>query len=652
MKTVTSLILLLLLSLPAVANGTMSAAVTKNIEETRVGYMRIILNTFTALAEENIAGTLRGLKVLSVTKEVKSGDWEGMKGLLSEFNNGGIHAAAVWYARTDGQYYTVEKGFTDQNLSDRPYFSQLMAGKPVVGDLVISKSTGKRAVIVAVPIRKDGKVVGALGVSLSAGEVSRMLQEKMALPGDMVFYALDAQGQCSLNKETSRLFAYPSDIGSKTLKNAVREMLSRQEGVVRYEFHGEKIVLFKRSNLTAWVFAIGFVAGTPSGAEGDGMPPIISELGKEISLKLSRIDADLIVAAKGLSKTGLHSPEARKILRGLCRSTPYAVDCATVDSTGIMRTVEPEEYRRFEGADIGKQEQIVRLRATKKPVMSKVIRTVEGFDAVDIEHPVFSSQGEFIGSVSILIRPEALISGVATNLVQGLPIDIWAMQTDGRILYDPDTEEIGKMLFEAPIYEPFPQLQSMGATISKEKSGSGSYEFFAKGLKKPVTKYAYWTSAGLYGTEWRVVATHTQAENVSYGKRGISDLGVKSSEESLRDLAEQGDLQEALAGNDRKKIQDIFRNFLAEQYGIYAIQWVDAHGVNRYGYPEENSPVNFDFHSMKTPTSKYILKALSEQKATSFEAPLVEGKIGNFFMIPVRKVDTYLGMIYIIRIRP
>ncbi|MRR07123.1 MAG: hypothetical protein EG828_09290 [Deltaproteobacteria bacterium] len=652
MKIVKILFLLLLVSLPAMAGETRSAIDTKGPEGTRVADMRILLNAFTALAEEHIEGTLRVMKILSATDEVRSGDWNAMKGPLSEFSRSGIHAAAVWYARPDGRYYTVEKGLTDQSLSDRRYFPRLMAGTTVVGDLVISKSTGKRTAILAVPIKKDGKVSGALGVSLSADTMSRMLQKRMALPADMVFYVLDAQGQSSLHKESSRLFAFPSDIGSKTLKDAVREMLSRQEGVVRYQFHGEKIVVFKRSKLTGWVFAIGFAADTSTVAAGNEIPPIIAELEQELSLKLNRIDADLANAAKGLSKTGLQSPEARKILHDLCRTAPFAIDCATVDKAGTMLIVEPEEYRQFEGAAIGKQEQIIRLHTSRKPVVSKVIRTVEGFDAVDIEHPVFSSQGTFIGSVSILIRPESLISSVAENLIRGLPIDVWAMQTDGRILYDPDKEEIGRMLFDDPIYSPFPQLQSLGDTISKERRGSGSYEFLGKGLHKPVTKHAHWTSVGLYGTEWRVVATHALAEDGGQAKRNLSELGIVSSEEALRDLAGRAELKEALAGNNRAKIQRIFRTFLAEQYGIYAIQWVDTLGINRYGYPEENSLTNYDFHSRKTPTSHYILQALSEKNESSFVAPLVEGKEGNFFLVPVQKGAAYLGMIYIIRIRP
>lgn len=37
---------------------------------------------------------------------------------------------------------------------------------------------------------------------------------------------------------------------------------------------------------------------------------------------------------------------------------------------------------------------------------------------------------------------------------------------------------------------------------------------------------------------------------------------------------------------------------------------------------------------------------------SSFEVSLVEGKEGHFFMIPVHKEDAYLGMVYIIGIKP
>lgn len=145
--------------------------------------------------------------------------------------------------------------------------------------------------------------------------------------------------------------------------------------------------------------------------------------------------------------------------------------------------------------------------------------------------------------------------------------------------------------------------------------------------------------------------THTVSkEGLDAG--GLPELGTQSSEASLRNLAESGELADALSNKDSEGIKRIFKKFYEDHPGIYGIQWVDANGINLYGYPEENSPLNYDFHSLKIPSSKPILNALSGKKESSFDVPLIEGKEGRFFMAPVYKGEVYLGMVYIIRIKP
>lgn len=223
--------------------------------------LRLILNGYAAYAEEHIAGTLRGLKLLSFTEEVKSGKWAEMKELLAKFDKSGITAAAVWYARPDGSYYTAEDGLAAHKIADRPYFPTLMAGSDVVGFLVISKSTGKRSFVIAVPVKNNGKVAGALGVSVSAEDMSKTIDEKLGLPKNMLFYALDKKGEVSLHPNSELLHVFPSDLGSPTLNSAVKKMLSEQEGEVHYEFRGRKDVVFRKSQLTGWTYAIGVVTG-------------------------------------------------------------------------------------------------------------------------------------------------------------------------------------------------------------------------------------------------------------------------------------------------------------------------------------------------------------------------------------------------------
>ncbi len=648
MKTARVVLFFLVLSLPALAAD--EKAPLQNQGEECATDLQLLLNSFGALGEGHIENVLRGLRIISATEEARSGEWENMKGVLAEFGRSGIKAAAVWFVRPDGSYYSLEKGLTGLNLRDREYFPRLMAGEEITGDLVISKSTGKRTAIVAVPVKKNGKIVGALGTSLSVEDISRMLDEKMGLPEDMIFYALDQKGQTSLHRISTLLFAYPSDMGSKSLAKTVGDMLAKPEGVVTYDFYGERSVVFKTFPLTGWVFVVGIVTGKPGRTDME-FPPILSELEKEITTELNKMDRDLARLAGNISEKNLKTTGTRKMLGELCRSYPYTVDCAVVDRNGRMVQVEPEEYSEFEGMDISDQEQMIRLRESKKPVLSKVIKAAEGFDAVDLEHPVFSSKGELAGSVSVLIRPETMLAAIISPVVQGMPVDVWLMQKDGRILYDPDEAEVGKMLFDDPVYKPYPQLLALGKLIAKEIKGTGSYEFLGKGLEKPVKKDAYWTTVGLHGTEWRFVVTHARAGHALSPGKDLEKPVTVSYTDALRTLAENAEMKKALSGNNSVKIREMFMDFYSEHEGLYSVQWLDSKGMSRYGYPEENSLINFDVKTLKTPSSKPMLQALSDKKESSFDCRLMEGKTGAFFMVPVYEGGEFLGMIYTIRLK-
>jgi hypothetical protein len=205
--------------------------------------------------------TLNSLKTLAATQEGMSGDWNRINPPLTRLRDDTPASAAAWFARPDGSYYTVQKGRIGQSLEDRSYFPTLMHGEDVIGSLVVSKSTGDRSIIVATPILSDGKVVGALGVSLSAARLAKRLDEEVQFPDDVVFYALDVHGRTALHKDTSLIFQFPSDIGDASLKSAVQNMLSEREGVVRYRFRGaDRAVVFHRSETTRWTFAIGTIS--------------------------------------------------------------------------------------------------------------------------------------------------------------------------------------------------------------------------------------------------------------------------------------------------------------------------------------------------------------------------------------------------------
>lgn len=169
------------------------------------------VSALASLADSRIEDYVNCMKALAMTQEVQSGDWEQMVGLLTEVEEAQI-PGVDWFVMPDGNYYTVDLGLTGKNLSDRAYFPGLMAGNEVLGDLVISKSTGKKALIAAVPVVKDGVVIGGLGVSIFLDGLSEILANDLQLPSDMVFYAVTDDGEVALHSDTALILEEGPDL--------------------------------------------------------------------------------------------------------------------------------------------------------------------------------------------------------------------------------------------------------------------------------------------------------------------------------------------------------------------------------------------------------------------------------------------------------
>ena len=224
-------------------------------------YANTILSSFIGLTEQQIRMVERELVVLSVTEEVKSADWDTMRSIMRAYQESGL-LGIVWFVLPAGNYYTIEKGFVGKNLRDRKYFPGLMSGRRMVGDLVVSKSTGKKSVIVTVPIIQEGEVVGGLGVSMFLDALSERIDDALSLPASMVFYAIAPDGTTILHRNTQLNFEDPREQGIESLRLAADKMLSNSEGEVTYEYAGNlRYAVFRTSSLTDWRFAIAVTIG-------------------------------------------------------------------------------------------------------------------------------------------------------------------------------------------------------------------------------------------------------------------------------------------------------------------------------------------------------------------------------------------------------
>jgi hypothetical protein len=172
-----------------------------------------------------------------------------------------------------------------------------------------------------------------------------------------------------------------------------------------------------------------------------------------------------------------------------------------------MLAVEPERHRTSEGAHISGQAHMIRLFATHKPVLSGAFRSVEGPEAMVIHHPVFSSSGQFTGSVSVLFSPEYLLGRIIGTVSSNLPVGIPVMQTDSRMIHALDIRQIGLNVFSDPLFKPFPELIALLQRMASEREGTRNYSFFRKGSDVPMIKEIFWKTISLHGTECRIAIT-------------------------------------------------------------------------------------------------------------------------------------------------
>ncbi|MBN2220392.1 MAG: hypothetical protein JW697_08970, partial [Kosmotogaceae bacterium] len=435
-----------------------------------------ILNLIMTSFEERLLGIMCSLKILASCAEVKSGDWSLIRPLLEEFNI--YYEGLALYILPDGGYYTVQRDWTGLNLSDRGYFPDLLEGKEVLGYQVLSRSTGKRSIVFAVPVKDNGEISAFVGLSAFFENWNFSLIERLILLPDIHFYVFDAQNSLAMTDDTALLLGsldYPVVGLSERL-----EGLSTEDGSLIYS-DGESLntAYFKKSTHGGWTFVISKPINDV--AEEKDMDLILNSVQKSIQEQFNLMDSSLAKGAEEI-RSFLQDPSGiRKILKDLYSNNPQVVNVSFIDIEGVLKYIYPDEFDYVEGDWIGDQEQVVELHRRGLPVLSQSFVAVEGFPALDLEWPVFTKEGELFGSLSFLIKPETFLAPLIIPKNYE-PYEFWVMQPDGLIFYDQDEMEMGRNLFTDQLYEPFEELRVLGSEISQKESGWGEYRFFSRGM--------------------------------------------------------------------------------------------------------------------------------------------------------------------------
>lgn len=269
-------------------------------------------------------------------------------------------------------------------------------------------------------------------------------------------------------------------------------------------------IAFSNSNSVAAIalllcVSIASAQDTASPSDPSSMPFTLLKIQADVQESLDKMASEVENATLSLSASGLTGSEAQEILARVLESSPQLVEAVTFSRDGRILAAECKGCLGAIGADISSQEHIAHVLKYRTPTLSSEFLAVEGYNATALAYPVFSPQGQFLGGISVLLKPEEIFGPLVAPRLNGTNNSIFVMQTDGRNIYSSDPKQIGNNLLTSPIYQPFPGLVNVAKRMVDERSGYGTYEFQVNATENAVvTKEVYWTTAGLYSREWRL----------------------------------------------------------------------------------------------------------------------------------------------------
>ncbi len=205
----------------------------------------------------NIGGWLAArqgeMAMMAVAPVIQGGKQEDILPFLANAAKANKAYDTIGYIRPDGSYFN--SGGATGSLADRDYFKKAVNGEASISDPLLSKSTGHRVTVVAIPVKTDGRVAAVL---YGAVDLEKLAQEVQAVKIAKTGYVYVSQGDGTIiahpNKELVMKYNPLKD--EKThpeLASATRRMTKGETAVAVYEFMGQtKMMAFAPVPGTGW----------------------------------------------------------------------------------------------------------------------------------------------------------------------------------------------------------------------------------------------------------------------------------------------------------------------------------------------------------------------------------------------------------------
>jgi PAS domain S-box-containing protein len=322
------------------------------LRERILGERHALARSEAQVAATFIEGNIRTLQALSVTPAIRDPGSGNLDALLRSITQRDPAWLTVALSGPDGfNISSLTTPARTVNISDRDYFQGALAGRPTVGTAILTRSTGAKSLVIAVPVDAANGTRTVLSGALSLTTTETELRR--SLPAGIELVVVDRKGQQFIGPGIGETF--PVLTGRPEVDAALRG----EDGarVVQGEGNGA-VVAYAASALAGW----GVILREPAAiafAEIDrdrmvalGLTALATAIALLLALvlgsRLERTYAAMAVAREEVERGRLDVTHERDRLQRVVDEMPVAV--AIYDRTG-RAVVRNETYRKLLGGD-------------------------------------------------------------------------------------------------------------------------------------------------------------------------------------------------------------------------------------------------------------------------------------------------------------
>lgn len=196
------------------------------------------------LTNSRIETQKKTLEMISLRADIQSMDWEIQKPILQrQVESTDFLDLAI--VQLDGTAYY--SGGNISQLGDREYVQKALKGETNISDLLISKVTNDIVLMYATPIKRDGKVIGAL-IGRREGEAVSKITDDVGYGKEGYGYIINNNGTVvghtdreKVVKQFTPIEEAKSDKSLTSLAAMFEKILAEKKGVGTYSFNKNKL---------------------------------------------------------------------------------------------------------------------------------------------------------------------------------------------------------------------------------------------------------------------------------------------------------------------------------------------------------------------------------------------------------------------------